>query len=274
MFESILTISITAFIAGIIFAMPIAGPVSIVIASNALNGRKQYSYQVAKGATVSDFLYIFIAIYGITKLYTWYKPLIPYLLLLGALFLMLIAVKILKTPVNLMQYEEPRQISGKVIDKERGGFYTGFMINILNPTLFITVLISSFFVISLIASFGFSTGGLEQTLNNNVQEIGTIEGPDFDEKLESEVFNNLNGNRQPEAENVEYSRNFQILISVCYAFFIAVGGLVWFYFLTWILSKYRRLMNVKLLSSLIKLFGFCLVVLSFYFGYLGVRQFL
>lgn len=272
MLESILTISVTAFIAGIIFAMPIAGPVSILIASSALNGRRQYSYQVAKGATVSDFLYIFIAIYGITSLYSYYKPLIPYLLLLGAVFFMFLAVKIIRTPINIENFSEKNPLTEKVFDRERGGFYTGFMINILNPTLFLTGLISSFFVISLIASFGFSTGGLEKVLNSKVQEISTIEGAEFNHRLESDVLDHLEGNSR--AKNVEYPRYFQIVISICYALFIALGGLVWFYFLAWMLSRYRRLMNIKVLSSLIKLFGICLGGLSVYFGYLGIRQLL
>ena len=50
------------------------------------------------------------------------------------------------------------------------------MINFLNPTLFIGVLTSSFFMISLVASMGFHTGGLAGKMDQNVKEISNIEG--------------------------------------------------------------------------------------------------
>ncbi|HEX2974760.1 MAG TPA: hypothetical protein VHO68_02390 [Bacteroidales bacterium] len=83
MLESVITVSITGLVAGFIFAMPIAGPISIMIVSNALKGRRDYSNQISMGAATADFAYIFIAIYGLTKLYPFYKPAIPYILIAG-----------------------------------------------------------------------------------------------------------------------------------------------------------------------------------------------
>ena len=39
MIESIITMSIAGFLTGFIFSMPIAGPISIMITSNALKGQ-------------------------------------------------------------------------------------------------------------------------------------------------------------------------------------------------------------------------------------------
>ena len=64
----------------------------------------------------------------------------------------------------------------KIEKREKGGFYTGLMINFLNPTLFIGSLTSSFFVITLVASLGFHTGGLAGRIDQNVKEISRIEG--------------------------------------------------------------------------------------------------
>jgi hypothetical protein len=45
MIESIITMSIAGLLAGFIFAMPITGPISILITSNAFKGRLRYCYK-------------------------------------------------------------------------------------------------------------------------------------------------------------------------------------------------------------------------------------
>ena len=74
MWESIITIAITGLFAGFIFAMPIAGPISILITSNALKGRLRYCNLVSLGASVADFTFVFIAVFGLTRLYSLYAP--------------------------------------------------------------------------------------------------------------------------------------------------------------------------------------------------------
>jgi threonine/homoserine/homoserine lactone efflux protein len=66
MIESIITISITGLLAGFIFSMPIAGPISILITSNALKGRLRYCKLVSLGASFADFTYVFIAVFGLS----------------------------------------------------------------------------------------------------------------------------------------------------------------------------------------------------------------
>ena len=70
MVESLITMSIAGFLTGFIFSMPIAGPISIMITSNALKGRLRYCNLFNLGASFGDFIYVFIAVFGLTKLYT------------------------------------------------------------------------------------------------------------------------------------------------------------------------------------------------------------
>ena len=86
MLESIITIFIVGLIAGIIFSVPVAGPISIIIISKALEGKLRFCQRTAIGAAIVEFVYVFIVVYGIAALYSYYQPFIPYLLIIGAIF--------------------------------------------------------------------------------------------------------------------------------------------------------------------------------------------
>ncbi len=273
MLESLLTISITGFIAGFIFAMPIAGPISILVVSNALNGKRKYSNQICLGAAFSDFIYIFIAVYGVTSLYSYYNHLIPYLLIAGALFFIILGVKLFRKPVDIENFEKKKHLTEKIKDSDTHGVYTGFMVNMLNPTQFLAGFISSFFVISLLASMGLNTGGLEAKINNNVKEISSINGKSLEEKIPEKIRKIENDAARQDADP-SYPAGFYLAISIFYSLFLSLGGLVWFFLLAWILAKYRMLINIKILTSLIKGFGVSLCLIGLYFGYLGVEEFI
>ncbi|HLN55994.1 MAG TPA: LysE family transporter [Bacteroidales bacterium] len=274
MLESIFTISVTGFIAGFIFAMPIAGPISILIVSNALNGKRKYCNQISRGAAVSDFIYIFIAVFGVTSLYSWYKPAIPYMLLVGAVFFIILGYMIFRQPIDIEHFEQKSHMTDGIKDSEIRGFYTGFMVNMLNPTQFISGLISSFFVISLVASLGFNTGGLESSLNNNVKEIGSVNGKNIEAKI-PEKFREIEDHGAVHADSEQnYPSSFHVVISVFYALSLSLGSLIWFYLLAYLLSRYRKLINVKILTFLIKAFGISLCLIGLYFGYLGAGDLL
>lgn len=277
MLESVITVSITGLVAGFIFAMPIAGPISIMIVSNALKGRRDYSNQISMGAATADFAYIFIAIYGLTKLYPFYKPAIPYILIAGCFLFVLLGFKLFKTKVDFEHLEERKRITNRIKNNDRNGFYTGFMINILNPTQFIGGLTSSFFVISFVSSIGLKTGGLELRLNENVQEINNTDNEkiimkepvNFEALKKLQEKNNRNADEDKEKAYPEY---FHIVIGICYALGISLGTLSWFYLLAYTLNQYRTKINVNLLSFLIKAFGVSLLLIGVYFGYIGLRS--
>ena len=277
MIESIITMSIAGLLAGFIFSMPIAGPISILITSNALKGRFRYCNLVNIGASFADFTYVFIAVFGLTRLYTLYKPAIPYLFSAGSIFLIFLGFKIFKTKFDIEHLEDKSHLSEKIKKKERGAFYTGCMINFLNPTLFIGWLTSSFFVISFIASLGFHTGGLAIKINENVKEISSIEGKQIENShLSLKQFDSIQPLKRIErpAEQTTFPAYFHLVISICYAFFIAVGSVIWFYLLTYFFVRFRKRINIRIISYVIYSLGVVLCLFGLYFGYLAVRMFL
>ncbi|NVN95238.1 MAG: LysE family transporter [Bacteroidetes bacterium] len=277
MTESLFTMSLVALIVGFIFSMPIAGPISILITSNALKGRMRYCVLATIGASFADFIYVFIAVFGLTKLYSLYKPIIPYVLLAGAVFLLYIGFKIAKTKLNLDHLDE-KQHHSKKITKERSGFWTGFMLNFLNPTLFIGWLTSSFFVISMVASLGFNTGGMDTMIDQNVQQINNIEGKAIDTQktisyLKVDSINTLQKEIH-KVNNAKLPNYFPLIISICYAFFLALGSIIWFYYLSYFLVKYRTKLNVVVMNRVIQCLGIALCLFGLFLGYSAIKMFI
>ncbi len=278
MSESLLTISIVGLLAGFLFSMPIAGPISILITSNALKGRNRYCNLATIGASFADFIYVFIAVFGLTKLYSIYKPIIPYVLLVGAVFLLVIGYKISKTKMNLEHIDDKNQVSGK-IKKERGAFWTGFMLNFLNPTLFLGWITSSFFMLSLVTSLGFNTGGLDKNIGDNFNEINKIEGKNIQVnattpsylKFDSVKLVNHNVTKE---EMASFPKYFPLLLSLFYAFFLAVGSIIWFYYLTVLLSKFRHKINIVIVNRIIQILGLTLCVFGLFLGYKAITSFI
>jgi threonine/homoserine/homoserine lactone efflux protein len=275
---SILTMSIAGLLAGFIFSMPIAGPISILITSNAFKGRLRYCNLVSIGASIADFIYVFIAVFGLTRLYSLYKPAIPYILLGGSIFFIILGYKIIKTKIDIEHLEDKSHLTEKIKKKEKGAFYTGLMINFLNPTLFIGVLTSSFFVISLIASLGFHTGGLATKMDQNVKEISNIEGKKIEKSqgLAIKQFDKIQMriNKDHQEDLTTYPTYFHVVISICYAFFLSFGSIIWFFLMAFLIVRFRRHINVNVISAIIKGLGVVLCIIGFYFGYLGIRMFL
>ena len=276
MTESLITISFVGLIVGFILSMPIAGPISILITSNALQGKRKYCNRATIGASFADFFYVFIAVFGLTKLYTYYKPFIPYLLSIGALFLMFMGFKIFKTKIDIEHLDDKSHLTEKIKKKERGGFYTGFMLNFLNPTLFMGWLASSFIVISFVSSLGFNTGGLNTSINQNAKVFNSIEGktnemPQIPTYLQ---FKNTTSNIIQKQESNSYPKYFSLLISLCYAFFLAVGSIIWFYYFALFLSKFHQRINVNIVNVIINGLGIVLLFFGIFFGYTAIKLFL
>ena len=162
-----------------------------------------------------------------TKLYSFYKPVIPYIFSFGSLLLIFLGFKIFRTKIDIEHLEEKVHISGKIKNKERGAFYTGFMINFLNPTLFIGWLTSSLLVISFIAALGFHTGGLAIKVDQNAKEIGNIEGKKIVSKHDSALKKlddfQIISMKDHKVDNTIFPATFHLMISICYAFLSDTG---------------------------------------------------
>jgi threonine/homoserine/homoserine lactone efflux protein len=227
MTSSLITISIAGLLAGFIFSMPIAGPVSILITTNALKGRVQYCNLVNIGASSATFTYVFFAVFGLSKLFRLYRPAIPYLLIFGSIFLIFMGYRIFKTKIDFAHLEDRSHFNEKIKEKAIGGFFTGLIINFCNPTLFIGWLTSTFLVISFVTSLGINTSGLELFLDQNIKEIGNSEGieildPDISSIKKSDLI--VTKEFEPyHVKTVDLPKNFHLIISLFYALFITAG---------------------------------------------------
>lgn len=261
MLENILTISITGFLAGFLFSMPVAGPISIIITSNALKGKLRFCTRTAIGAVIVEFFYVMIAVYGIAKLYPYYKPAIPYILLIGSVMILSIGIKIVKTRLDLKNIDTKVVITDKIAN--RGGFRIGLFLNLTNPTLFIGWLVSSFMVFSFVSSLGFETGGLEKALSENVDALSKIAGAEFNNKGH---FNHTTESTTDTENNASV-----ILLTVVYAFTVSLGGLIWLYGYARFIVKHRGKLNIVFLNKMIQGLGIVLSLFAVYLGYEGVR---
>lgn len=266
MTESLFTISIVGFIAGFIFSIPVAGPISILITSNALKGKARYCYLAAVGSSFADFSYVFLAVLGLTNFYTYYQPIIPYILLAGAVFLFFVGYKITKTKLHLEEITDEGKFKDKI--KTKGGFWTGFLINFLNPTLFIGWLTSSFITISLVASLGFNMGGLDTSVQRNVNEINKLNQQVdstlvIDTKIINETFST------PPAPTLP--KHYSIIVSAFYSIFLAIGSIVWFILFARFIIKHRHRLNIAIISRVIQILGFVLIGFSLYLAGRGIH---
>ena len=275
MTEIIITMAIAGLIAGFIFSMPIAGPISILITSNAFKGRMRYCHLVTIGASFADLIYVLIAFFGLTKLYGVYKAAIPFILGAGAFFIIYTGIRTMRTKVDIEHLTEVH-LPGSMRDKENKGLYTGFMINFLNPTLFIGWLTTSFLVISFTAALGLNTGGLDAIISENVKEINIMEGtnikdPEMFSSPRMEQIRSHNLEKQKK-QNIQLPKHFYLTISTIYATALAAGTILWFYLLAFLIKKFRKYINVRIINGIIYSLGTTLVLFGFYFGYLAIKM--
>ena len=246
MVESIITVLIIGFLAGFIFSMPVAGPISIIITSNALKGNQRFCTRAAIGASIVEFFYVFIVIYGITKLYSYYKNYVPYILLIGSVFLFFIAYQIIKTNLNFDEFNLSKKVDKKIENK--GGLRAGLIINLTNPSLLFGWLTSSFLVFSLASSLSLNTGGLDLLINENVNFLSNSE--------QSELV-----------KSVSEKSISDFLLSIIYAFSVAFGGFIWLVYFSKFIIKHRKRLNISIVNKIIKILGYCLIGIALYLVY-------
>ncbi len=265
MFESIITVLFIGFTAGFVFAMPIAGPISILITSNALKGKLRFCIRTALGASVVEFLYVLIAVYGMTLFFSAYSNVIPYLLIVGSLFLFFVGVKIFSSKLELQNIEESGKKINRSIKENKGGLRAGLIINLTNPSLFFGILTSSFIVLSFATSIGLNTGGLEMLVQENVESIQEFAGETFNE-IDSTFVDNTS------IAKVRDHSSYSLLLSIIYAVSLAVGGYLWLYILTKLLIKYRTKIKLAYLQWIIRGLSFLLFGISLYLLWASVNM--
>ncbi len=279
MSESLITISIAGLIAGFVFSMPIAGPISILITSNALKGRLKYCNLLTIGASLADLVYVFIAVYGLTRFYSWYKPAIPYLMGACSLFIIFIGYTIFRTKIDPGKIEDKIHLPERINKEAKGGFYTGLLVNLINPTLFFGWLTTSFIIISIASSLGFNTGGLDLMIDQNITEINNIGGkiiekPSLPSYLTFDTLQILKKEVPVQNSKITPTKNFHILISLCFALSLSLGSIIWFYLLALFIFRCRNKISIKILNLVVNSLGVLLCLFGILIVYKTLSMFL
>jgi threonine/homoserine/homoserine lactone efflux protein len=277
MTESIITISILGLLVGFIFSMPVAGPISILVTGSALKGRKRHANLITVGASFADFVYVFAAVFGLTNFYSLYRPVIPYILLAGTFFLIYMGIKILKTKIDAEHVEDKQHVEEKAERAHRGAFMTGFVISFLNPTLFISWLTSSFIIISMVSSLGFNVGGMAETVKQTYTEIHKS---DTDTSANARRLSYIHrfdsvklAHRGLTEEQIEELPKYSpLVLSLSYAFWVALGSIVWFVLLAWQLSRNRHRINMNIINRIIQVLGIFLCLSGLALGYKSITM--
>jgi len=264
--ESALTILIIGFTAGFVLSIPVAGPINILITSNALLGKLRYCLRVALGASVIEFLYVLIIVFGIVSLYEVYKPFIPYILILGGIVLFVVGIKVIRTRFNLTNVNLKEIVKDKLANK--GGFTTGVLINITNPSLFLGWLSSTFIIFSLASSLNLNTGGLDMIVQEN---LDTIQKMDYQtkgkDKVDTGIVERFNNHRKPDQLN-------PIVLSLIYAGSLTIGSFLWLNLYSRMIVKFRTKLKLGLISWTIKILGFVLILIGIFLGYKSISLFI
>jgi len=265
MLEALITIVIVGFSAGFIFSIPVAGPINVIITSNALSGKLRYCIRTALGASIIEFIYIVIIVFGISSLYSLYRPIIPYLLLAGGAVLIAVGIKIIRTKFSLENPEEKLVIKDKL--KNKGGMRTGIIINLTNPSLFLGWLTSTFLIFSFVSSLGLNTGGLNLIIKENVNSIREMSGTEL-KKLKNLQIDSLKNVNQNEEE--EETLN-PLLLGTVYGFSLAFGSFLWLYIYSRTIVKFRKKLNLKLVNVIIRSLGVVLLFVALYLIFKAIQ---
>jgi threonine/homoserine/homoserine lactone efflux protein len=128
----VIVAALIGFLFGFVASMPIAGPIGALVFARALQGRTREGFQIAVGAAVAEAVYVGLAFWGYAELlrrYHWLEPVsngvaAVILFVLGVLF---IRHQGADAPVETAKPGAPG-----------AGFFVGFTIMGLNPTLLAT----------------------------------------------------------------------------------------------------------------------------------------
>lgn len=276
MLESLIVLSLAGLFTGIVFSAPAAGPITILIVSNALKGKKRYCHRVAYGAAIADLLYTFIAIYSFSHLYRFYEPYIPYIVAAASIFLIFIGIRLTRTQIDYEHMDDKSLLKDKL--RNKGGFRIGMMVNLLNPALFVGWLVSSFLVITLVASMGYSTGGLSDQINKTIKNI---DNESISKKIEEQraalenLIENMNDHKMEQSSpNQEPAKNGRLFFSsLLYAVMVTIGSTAWFYGMGNFMISRRKIFKLSAMNNIVNGLGYVLIIIGVYLAYSAIRDF-
>ncbi|HRP69737.1 MAG TPA: LysE family transporter [Turneriella sp.] len=126
--------AILGFASGFLGSVPVTGPIALLVFRSSLRGSFSSAMHIVLGASIAEALYCALATFGYIQIITAYPFLTKYIRYMGSIFLLLLGVLFLFQKIKIVDEETP-VVSA---NEKRGGFFTGFMISLLNPTLFLT----------------------------------------------------------------------------------------------------------------------------------------
>ncbi|MEO5583013.1 MAG: LysE family transporter [Saprospiraceae bacterium] len=275
MLTNLFIIAIVGLMVGFILSVPAGGSISFVIFTNALKGRTRYCNLVSIGASLADFTFVFISIFGLTKLYSLYQPYIPYILFSGSFLIIYLSVKLYRSKFEFDENAEATQLKEKDVPRYKNGFLTGLMLGFLNPGLFMSWMTSSFIVFTILTSFGFDGGGLDKKMSDQLNEIHPADQSSRDTSILS--FTDLTRSKLLYQNPVEVDRqvldkNYPLYLSIVYALCISLGSITWFYYITYIIAKFRNRIKTKIIHLIIHVLGLALFVLGLFLGFKGLSM--
>jgi threonine/homoserine/homoserine lactone efflux protein len=142
-----------AFVFAFFGAMPMAGPVGLLILSNAVQGRFGVSMRIAVGGAAGEVFYSFIAFFGFTTLFARHPMIIPVCRGLACLLLVPMGL-------HFARWDNPPQQDLDDTQNRRGTFAWGFIGTLINP--------------SILASWSAAVAALYSTGWVHVSEWGAI----------------------------------------------------------------------------------------------------
>lgn len=253
------------FVAGFILSIPVAGPINILITSNALLGKLRYCLKVAVGAAVIEFFYVLVIVFGIVSLYELYKPFVPYILIVGSLVLVVVGIRVMRTKFNLTNVNLKEIVRDKIANK--GGFLTGILINITNPSLFLGWLSSTFIIFSLASSLNLNTGGLDIIVKENLDTIKQMNSnSQTEKKIDRDIMERFNNHHDSNELN-------PFVLSFIYAGSLSIGSLIWLNFYTRFIVKFRNRLKITVISWIIRALGFGLIIIGVFLAYNAIKMF-
>ncbi|MBD3408624.1 MAG: hypothetical protein GF419_00305 [Ignavibacteriales bacterium] len=282
----LVTLAAIGAITGFLFSMPVAGPVSVFITSQALKGKEHYAIRVAIGAVAADFVYCLIAVYGSAQLLGYFQQYMAYVLVVGAVLVVVVGYKISRTKIDVEELkagvvnpdrvnldDRPLLKTLKLRDKirelrRRSGFAAGFTINIFNPTLLLTWLGASFIVISLAAATGLNVGSLNFLIDENKRMMEELDMEVSTNAYADSLLHNLQNNADVVADDADpRDRGSVFLAALGYTTALSIGAFLWLFIFIRLVVRYRAAFNIGILVKIIHGLGFVLIGLGVYLGY-------
>ena len=117
------------FVAGFVGAVPVAGPVAVLVLRDALAGKKHDARQIALGSALAESLYAGVAFAGIGAAFDRFPVLLPVSRIASAIILVLVGIYLM---VKHPKQEEAAEAKER---KARAKWLVGLSITALNPTL-------------------------------------------------------------------------------------------------------------------------------------------